>query len=116
MDRGLADRLFNFSINVILQSKKFPKSKEYDIIKSQLIRSATSCGANYEEAQAAVSKPDFFNKINIALKEIRESNYWIRILFKISKPSEELKKLLNESEELKLILGAINSHSIKRNN
>lgn len=116
MDRDLGDRLFHFSINLILQSRKFPRTKEFDIRKSQLIRSATSSGANYEEAQAAFSKPDFFNKINIALKELRESNYWIRILNNISKSSEEINKLLNESEELKSILGAISSHSSKRNN
>ncbi|MFC2136278.1 four helix bundle protein, partial [Bacteroidota bacterium] len=74
MDEGLGNRLFNFAVTVLKYCRNLPKSKEYDIIKNQLIKSATSAGANYEEAQGAASKPDFFNKINIALKEMRESN------------------------------------------
>ncbi|MCF6168499.1 MAG: four helix bundle protein [Lutibacter sp.] len=49
----------------------------------QLLKSATSVGTNYKEAQGAVSKADFFNKVGIALKEMRETNYWIRIIIEI---------------------------------
>ncbi|MEW6652573.1 MAG: four helix bundle protein [Bacteroidota bacterium] len=52
------------------------------MISNQLIKSSTSSGANYEEAQGAISKPVFFNKINISLKEMRETNYWLRIIKK----------------------------------
>jgi four helix bundle protein len=116
MDKGLGKRLFDFSVKVICYSRKLPKSKEYDILKSQLIKSATSCGANYEEAQGAFTKPDFYNKINIALKEIREANYWIRILIEINNVNEDLILLKQESDELKLILGSISSKSNKRIN
>jgi four helix bundle protein len=67
MENELAQRLLNFAVDVIKFSRKLPYAREYDIIKNQLIKSATSSGANYEEAQGAVSKADFFNKINIAL-------------------------------------------------
>ena len=116
MDNGLGIRLFNFAVKVIKYTRQLPRAKEYDIIKNQLIKSSTSSGANYEEAQGASSKPDFFNKINISLKEMRESNYWIRIIQEIKEPDDELNLLLKESVELKNILGSISSKSTKRNN
>jgi four helix bundle protein len=66
-----------------------------------------------KEAQGAISKPDFFNKINISLKEIREANYWLRVLKEITKVDDELVYLINESTELKNILGSINSKNKK---
>jgi four helix bundle protein len=113
MDIGLGKRLFDFAVRVIKYCRQLPKSKEYDIIKNQLIKSATSSGANYEEAQGASSKADFINKIKIALKEMRESNYWFRIIISIKETENELEFLLKESEELKKILGAISSKSNK---
>ena len=113
MDEGLGQRLFDFAVRIIKYCRKLPKAKEYEIIKYQLIKSATSSGANYEEAQGAISKPDFFNKINISLKEMREVNYWLRILMEITSEDGELKYLLKESGELKKILGAINSKNKK---
>lgn len=115
MDSGLGKRLFDFAVRVIKYCRKLPKSNEYDIIKNQLMKSSTSSGANYEEAQGAISKADFFNKINICLKEMRESNFWIRIVKEIRDSDSELESLLRESFELKSILGAISSKSTKRN-
>ena len=109
MDQGLGQRLFDFAVNVILFIRKLPVGKEYDVIKYQLSKSATSSGANYEEAQAASSKLDFKNKINISLREMRESNYWLKIIEKIYKNDEELDRLTKESEEFKKILGSISS-------
>ena len=116
MDTGLGKRLFDFAVNIIKFCRKLPSGKEYQIISNQLIKSSTSSGANYEEAQGAISKPDFFNKINISLKEMRESNYWLRILKEIKTEDDEIVDLLNESLELKKILGSISSKSSKRNN
>lgn len=114
MDEGLGNRLFDFAVRIIKFCRALPGGKEYEIIKYQLIKSSTSSGANYEEAQGAISKPDFYNKINISLKEMRESNYWLRIINGISEADNELKYLLNESEELKRILGSIYSKSAKK--
>ncbi len=113
MDEGLGQRLFDFAVRVIKYCRKMPKAKEYDIIKYQLIKSSTSSGANYEEAQGGISRADFFNKINISLKEMREVNYWLRILIEITSKDGELEDLLKESTELKKILGAINSKNKK---
>ena len=115
MDEGLGKRLFDFAVRVIKFSRMLPKSKEYDIIKYQFLKSATSSGANYKEAQGGASKADFTNKINISLKEMRETNYWLRIINEISEANKELENLLIESEELKKILGSIYSKSSKTN-
>lgn len=79
----LQRRLFQFAVDIILLIRKLPKGKEYDVINYQLTKASTSSGANYEEAQAAVSRPDFANKISISLREMRESNYWIRMIIAI---------------------------------
>jgi four helix bundle protein len=82
---------------------------ELFVIKPQLIKSSTSFGANYEEAQGAVSKADFGNKVGISLKEMRESNYWLRILKELYSNNPEILRLEKESSELKNILGSIHS-------
>ena len=69
----------------------------------QLFRSGTSAGANYEEACGAESRADFIHKLQIALKELRESHYWLRLLlksdaiqnFNIDSLIEETKQLIN---------------------
>jgi four helix bundle protein len=78
------------------------------VIKPQLIKSVTSSGANYEEAQGAVSRADFGYKVGISLKEMRESHYWLRILIELYPQNSEIERLLKERTELKNILGSIN--------
>ena len=83
-------------------------SADKHILSKQLLRSGTSIGANVEEAQSGQSRADFISKMSIALKEARETHYWLRLLDAgeyVSK--EKLTELLNESEELKKILAAI---------
>lgn len=104
----LEKRLFDFSVRTIKFLRTLPASSEYNVIKYQLTKSATSSGANYEEAQAGSSKADFTNKVRISLREMRESNYWLRIIAGINdKQNSELDYLIQESKELKLILGSI---------
>jgi four helix bundle protein len=93
-----------------------PINSEYVIIKKQLVKSATSSGANYEESQAASSKADFHHKVKIALREKRESNYWLRVLNAILDTDynqKELAWLIDESLQLKKILGTI-AHKTKK--
>lgn len=104
----LLDRTFNFGVDVLKFIRQLPKDSEYNLIRFQLGKSATSVGANYEESQAGSSKADFKNKVRIALKEARESNYWLRIIHVLSESeSVELNRLLQESKEIKNILAAI---------
>jgi four helix bundle protein len=73
------EKSFNFSLQIIGLYKKLIKEREY-IISKQLLRSATSIGANIEEADAGYSKKDFAAKMSIASKEARETRYWLRLL------------------------------------
>lgn len=102
MDRDLCERLFNFSIDVIRFLRKIKNTTEISVMKYQLTKSATSSGANYEEAQAAYSKADFKHKVTISLREMRESNYWLRIFKTLEIGDKETGiSLVNESGELK---------------
>ena len=75
----------------------------------QLVRSSGSVGANYIEAQEALSKKDFANRVKISRKEARESGYWLSLLelFDSESLETERKRLRQESNELKLILNSI---------
>lgn len=108
----LSDRLFNFSVRVIKLLQEIKYNEINRVIIYQLTKSATSSGANYEESQAASSKSDFTNKVNISLKEMRESNYWLRIIKEVEiAPIGETEALIDESIELMKILGKIVSKS-----
>jgi len=103
----LEKRLFDFAVRTIKYLRTLPDAPEIKVIKYQLTKSSTSSGANYEEAQAGSSKADFNNKTRISLREMRESNYWLRILKELVEPESELLWLIQESKELKNILGSI---------
>ena len=110
MKNDLQKRLFDFAVDVLNFLKELPNSPELNVIRYQLAKSSTSAGANYEESQAGSSKPDFRNKVRISLREMRESNYWLRILNAIKNnkiKTNKLNYLIQESLELKKILGAI---------
>jgi len=114
MKNDLQKRLFRFSVDVIKEVRNLPNSKEYQMISYQLLKSATSVGTNYEEAQGTVSKADFSNKVGISLKEIRETNYWIRIINEILEQNNNWKDKETESKELMNILGSIFAKTSKR--
>ena len=116
MNKDLDKRIFDFTIKVILFLRKLPNDVELQNIKYQLIKAVTSVGTNYEEAQAASSRADFKNKLNIALKEIREANYWIKIIAAVADVhGDEIKEIQTEAKELMLILGSITSKVSKSN-
>ena len=113
MHSDLNKRLFDFAVRVLKYLPGLDKTPELNVIRHQLSKSSTSSGANYEESQAGSSKADFTNKVRISLREMRESNYWLRILRSILNKGidNELEFLIGESEELKNILGKIVSKS-----
>jgi len=102
------EKSYQFALRVIRLVSFLPKNEVCKVIGRQLLRSGTSIGANVEEAQAAYSKSDFANKMNIAQKEARESNYWLRLL-KDSKQVKErlLREIIDESDEISKILYSI---------
>lgn len=106
-ENDLCRRLFKFAVDEIKLIRNLKRGDELKIINYQLTKAATSAGANYEESQGAVSKADFGNKVGISLKEMRESNYWLRILEELYPKDKEVTRLKMESFELKKILGSI---------
>ncbi len=103
MDKDLAERLFQFAVRVIKFLRNLPDEPEFNNIRLQLSKSSSSSGANYEEAQAAFSKADFLYKIDTSLKEMRYSNYWLRLIgatLTFEKDlNEELRYLVEESSK-----------------
>jgi four helix bundle protein len=117
MTKDLQERLFEFAVRSILFLRTLPDYTEYKVIKYQLIKSSSSSGANYEESQAGSSRADFNNKIRISLREMRESNYWFRIVKAVTTECislNELNWLIQESKELKNILGSIAQKTRKK--
>jgi four helix bundle protein len=80
-ENKILDLSFDFAIQIIGLYKLLTENKEY-VISKQLLKSATSIGANIEEGNAAQTKKDFISKMSIASKEARETKYWLRLLDK----------------------------------
>lgn len=104
----LEERTTLFAEAIIELCKKAPKTVITIPIIDQLIRSGTSIGANYCEANGASSKKDFKNKIFICKKESKETKYWLRLLTKaVIELKEECGKLWQEAQEFTLIFSKI---------
>ena len=106
MKTELEDRTVEFALRAIRFVETFPKTQTGWIIGRQLLRSATSIGANYREASRAESKDDFIHKIGIAEKEAAETEYWLLICQRAPLGSAP-EALLDESRQLIAILSAI---------
>ena len=103
----LKDRAYNYSIKTIEFLDILPKELSTQVITKQLLRSATSIGANIVEGQASSSKRDFANFLNHSLKSANESLYWLGLLKDAKKIADsKLDYLLAETRELANILGA----------
>lgn len=104
----LEERTAKFGEVVIFFCQKIKKEEITRILISQVVRSATSIGANYMEANGADSKKDFRNKISICKKEAKETMHWLRMLAKACPDKkEEIRALWKEAHELALIFGSI---------
>lgn len=99
---------YDFAVKSVMLCKEIMnKEKEY-VLSKQLLRSATSIGANVEEAIGGQSRRDFFAKLTIAYKEARETHYWIRLL-KDTKYilKERADEMIADVEEILRIIGSI---------
>ena len=109
---NLEKRTKTFSKNIINLLNDINKNEINRNIISQLIRSATSIGANYCEANNASSKKDFKNKIYICKKEAMETKHWLRMLAtSISEHTRQIRILWKECQELTLIFSKIAASS-----
>lgn len=102
----LEGRTVAFSVSIVKFCGKYGRDPALRPLVEQLIRSATSIGANYAEANNASSKIDFKNKIYIAKKEAAETRYWLKVLSELL-PKNNLSELEQEALELNLILQKI---------
>lgn len=111
--RDIEERTFRFALNIVRLCQKIEdKVGTSRTLALQLLRSGTSVGSNVEEAQAGQSRADFISKYSIALKEIRETRYWLRLMAESAIVDVHATyPLIEEAAELSRILGAIVSRS-----
>jgi len=114
----LDKRIFNFAVSVLNLLTFLPYNREFDVFKSQLSKSSTSIGANYEESQAGTYK-EFYNRVQICLRESRETKYFLAVLNEFLKSNPNIKfkgkqktldklvELNKEIKEISNIFGAI---------
>lgn len=93
------NKTFEFSLQIISFYIQLQTEKEF-VLSKQLLRSATSIGANVAEASAAQSKKDFISKMSIASKEARETKYWLNLLDKSDLTNLNCENYLNEIEHI----------------
>lgn len=102
----LDERTYKFALRVVKLVSALPRSAEGEVLGRQVLRSGTSIGANVEEAYAATTDRDFTYKMATALKEARETHYWLRLIRDGGLlPAKRLESLIQEALEIKLILG-----------
>ena len=112
MKFDLRQRTRDFGVRIIKLVKKFPRDIASHELGKQLIRSGTSIGANFEEADAASSRKDFLYKCCISCKEAKETNYWLDIILRSEMINNidninEAKALAQEANELSKIFYTI---------
>ena len=104
MNSPLLDKSLDFATHVVLFYEDFSKTKKDTTIAKQLLRSATSVGANINEAIYGNSKADFISKLHISLKETGESIYWLTLLKRTNLIEYNFDELLSLAEEIKRML------------
>jgi len=101
------EKSFRFALMVVGLCRELQADREY-VISKQLMKSGTSIGANIEEAVSAESRKDFLHKMNLALKEARESHYWLRLLNASDiRTEDDLTGFLGNADELIRLLVSI---------
>ena len=104
----LEERTLEFAKRTIRLCKKLPQNSINRELIGQLIRASGSVGANYREANDALSKKDFGHRVKITRKEAKESHYWLQLLQEANSEFEdEIRRLLQEALELKKIFSSI---------
>lgn len=115
MNSPLLEKSLDFATQIVLFYERFSKTRKDTTIAKQLLRSATSIGANINEAVYGNSKADFISKIHISLKETGESIYWLTLLKRTNLIDYNFDSLLSLAEEIKRMLIA-SLNTAKENN
>ena len=115
MESPLLNKSLEFATQIVLFYEEYSKSKRDTTIAKQLLRSATSVGANINEAIYGNSKPDFISKLHISLKEVSESIYWLTLLRNTKLFEYNYDDSIKLAEEIKrMLISSINT--AKKNN
>lgn len=105
---SIQQRTYEFGLEIVKTMYGIMEKRKEFILTKQLIRSGTSIGANMEEAEAGLTKKEFVSKCGIALREARESRYWLRMLKDAGFLDLELsKELLDEADQIARIIAKI---------
>jgi len=109
MENGVKEKSYIFAIRIVKLYKFLSAEKREFVLSKQLLRSGTAIGALVKEAEHAQSKPDFLNKMNIALKEANETEYWLVLLKDTDYLSQEEFNSINKdsAEILKLLISIV---------
>lgn len=109
------ERIFKFVVSVLKIIKLIPKTEENKIIFLQIIRSATSMGANSEEVDGSSTSKDFIHCFTIVLKEGKETGYWLKLILELNPIlKDKISPIINECNEIVAIVSKIISNSRKR--
>ena len=100
----LEDRLITFAVQICLLTDRFPSTPIAKHVSTQITRSGTSPFANYGEAQAAESRQDFIHKLKVCLKELRETQAWLKFVERMNFCPEKIGAARQECDELVAIL------------
>ncbi len=108
MDKAVQEKSFHFAVRIVNLCKFLQNEKKEYILYKQLFRCGTSIGANVAEAQQAQSRADFVSKLNIALKEACETDYWLRLLHETNYLTESaFQSIISDCRELEKLLISI---------
>ena len=108
MENIIVTKSKNFAVRIVNAYKYLTSEKNEYVMSKQLLRSGTSIGANVKEGIRGQSKPDFYAKFNIALKEASETEYWLEILYETNYMDEKLYESINsDCEEIIRLLVSI---------
>ena len=108
MNHTVAKKSFSFAIRIVNLYKHLTDTKKEFVMSKQLLRCGTSIGANVAESQDAQSTADFISKLSIALKEARETEYWLRLMKETDFLTEsEFSSIVADCEEIEKMLVSI---------
>ena len=108
MDKAIQEKSFHFAVRIVNLCKFLQNEKQEYILYKQLFRCGTSIGANVAEAQQAQSRADYVSKLNIALKEACETDYWLRLLHETNYLTESaFQSVISDCRELEKLLISI---------
>ena len=103
----MEERMTKYAIDVFKLLRTLPYDISVKVIAQQLGKSASSIGANYHESNRSESRGDFIHKISISLKEANESMYWFKVMGGLFENHEEMRRLAQETYELRNVLQSI---------